>query len=645
MQVISGAPLIDISGSSSGVFSSPSQSFASKFRERVKAAKKVHKRPSAISDPTASPLKTEQLNNARAVAERLKARADGKETGGDPREREIRAVIKEKLKQRGPEPPTPLMLEQKAVNALKEQRMRARADGGGDGGDANAKKLRWIAAKRLKQQQREAELELIGGKSAARVAIIGAGPAGLWLAVLIARKHASFANGPNGPVITKGVNAPTIDVFEKRQPAPSSSKADAESSSRAHGGRSIVLAITQQTNDLLNRNILGATIDRTGGHAFAPTTRIGNIEKILAAEFEKYCAAGFGSLKYGAEGDVGDPDELHSKAKGGYDVVVVATGRRNATDEWRAERDMKTIVEGTAACLVLEFRGAKPSSDGWGSVVASASRAISPGQIFIRPGSDEGRGWVWLVGLPEQLSNAIRDGVQMAREAQKRQQQAQQPEHASLVAALEAVLGRGEGGEQSGRELLPGEASAIEGLKTLDASLKAAGAKAGWTEGSYWRSTSVIHKPTQEGLDNGPTILIGDACCGRPFWLGSTLNGHFADVAMLAQAPCWNAWDWQKEGDQPLRGYLDRMRTLRKCGTGQGGPTFKRPTAEENAKLNFELARRGSKVVAAGPITADLIKSAQAAEMRNKARAVGVSRASLGSSSSMIKVNSRESSR
>ena len=39
MQVISGAPLIDISGSSS-VFNSPSQSFASKFRERVKAAKK-----------------------------------------------------------------------------------------------------------------------------------------------------------------------------------------------------------------------------------------------------------------------------------------------------------------------------------------------------------------------------------------------------------------------------------------------------------------------------------------------------------------------------------------------------------------------------------------------------------------------------
>ena len=260
--------------------------------------------------------------------------------------------------------------------------MRARADGGGDGGDANAKKLRWIAAKRLKQQQREAELELIGGKSAARVAIIGAGPAGLWLAVLIARKHASFANGPNGPVITKGVNAPTIDVFEKRQPAPSSSKPDAESSSRAHGGRSIVLAITQQTNDLLNRNILGATIDRTGGHAFAPTTRIGNIEKILAAEFEKYCAAGF-ACPYGAGGRR-RPRRAAFQSKGGYDVVVVATGRRNATDEWRAERDMKTIVEGTAACLVLEARGCEAvKRDGWGSVAASASRAISPAQIFI----------------------------------------------------------------------------------------------------------------------------------------------------------------------------------------------------------------------------------------------------------------------
>ena len=48
----------------------------------------------------------------------------------------------------------------------------------------------------------------------------------------------------------------------------------------------------------------------------------------------------------------------------------------------------------------------------------------------------------------------------------------------------------------------------------------------------------------------------------------------------------------------------------------------------------------------AGPITADLIKSAQAAEMRNKGEGRWHRQGELyGASSSMIKANSRESSR
>ena len=65
----------------------------------------------------------------------------------------------------------------------------------------------------------------------------------------------------------------------------------------------------------------------------------------------------------------------------------------------------------------------------------------------------------------------------------------------------------------------------------------------------------------------GPTLLVGDACCGRPFWLGSTLNGHLADLAYLVgSTSCWDCWDWASEGAAPFKPFLDRMRATRKCG-------------------------------------------------------------------------------
>ena len=623
--------------------------FAVKLRSKVKAERQNSRKRRVTQQPVSADL----VKTAEAAAGRLRARCDGGEQGGDPRERAARREIKERLRQRGPEPPTPLELEQAAVSALREQRSRARADGGGDGGGKHARALRRKALARLKQKEAEAEAELIGGRPPTRVAIVGAGPTGLWLAVLLARKHASFANSSRGAVISRNANAPTIHVFEKRRPAASAGgdSADGAVSSKAHGGRSIVLAITQQTQDLLNRNLLGTSIDRGGGHAFAPTSRIGDIETILAAEFERYARAGFGELRYGA--DVSEPDALHEAEQGAYDVVIVASGKRHATDEWRAARGMETVVEGVAAAAILEFWGAAPAADGWASVVASASRAISPAQIFVRPGADAGRGWVWLVGLPAELSDAIRDGVQ--------QRTGPAPPQASLTQALQAALhsaaaqreGRGveaaqgteaaeaaeaatgAAGAAAGESALPGEASALAGLRVLDASLRAAGARAGWTEGSYWRSSGIVHAPEP---CVGPTLLIGDACCGRPFWLGSTLNGHFADVVHLASAPCWNAWDWAVDGLQPFRSYLDRMRTLRRCGGG-ALVEFKRPTAEGNAALQWELSRRGLRGAAklGGAIQDDLAKTLAAAEMRNRARAVGVkvNRAGLSSSSSI----------
>ena len=273
--------------------SATSSKAVAKFRDKVRAARGTRKK-----DP----------NAVAAAAARSRQRANSSDLGADARERVNRKTARES------EPPTPLELEQAAVTALREQRARARTDGGGNGGDARARALRREVSRRLKQRALAEETERLSGRSAARVAIVGAGPVGLWLAVLLARKHATFTNGPNGPCISRNRSAPTIDVFERREPAGGRGRSSGGSTnSRAHGGRSIVLAITNATSDLLNRQLLGPTADNCASHAFAPTSRIGEIEQIFAAEFERYAAAGFGRLHYGA--DVPDPDELHTEAR------------------------------------------------------------------------------------------------------------------------------------------------------------------------------------------------------------------------------------------------------------------------------------------------------------------------------------------
>ena len=172
---------------------------------------------------------------------------------------------------------------------------QAREDGGGNGGDEHARQLRREAQARLKQQKADLEAEQSCGRPAARIAIVGAGPAGLWLAVLIARKHSTLVYGANGPRIVRNSNAPTIDIFEARRPF----SGDGDGGAKAHGERQVVLAITQATEGLLNRNLVGVSAAHCGTHAFAPTSRIGELERLLAAEFERYAAAGFGKLQYG----------------------------------------------------------------------------------------------------------------------------------------------------------------------------------------------------------------------------------------------------------------------------------------------------------------------------------------------------------
>ena len=143
------------------------------------------------------------------------------------------------------------------------------------------------------------------GARRAKIAIIGAGPVGLWLAVLIGRETARINATSSGIRIDRLPHSPKIDIYERRK------------GKGQYGTRKFVLAISTATQDLLNR-CLSSDQGLQSHHAFAPSCSINLIESLLFEEYKKYSRAGFGKIFFGARID--NPEDLFYK----YDVVIVA---------------------------------------------------------------------------------------------------------------------------------------------------------------------------------------------------------------------------------------------------------------------------------------------------------------------------------
>merc|ERR1719326_216908 len=55
-------------------------------------------------------------------------------------------------------------------------------------------------------------------------------------------------------------------------------------------------------------------------------------------------------------------------------------------------------------------------------------------------------------------------------------------------------------------------------------------------DASYWSSANVVASyPSVPGC----LVLLGDAACGKPFYTGTTLNGHLQDVVPLVYETNW----------------------------------------------------------------------------------------------------------
>eukprot|EP00929_Paragymnodinium_shiwhaense_P054301 TRINITY_DN27200_c0_g1_i1.p1 TRINITY_DN27200_c0_g1~~TRINITY_DN27200_c0_g1_i1.p1 ORF type:complete len:641 (+),score=122.38 TRINITY_DN27200_c0_g1_i1:161-2083(+) len=383
----------------------------------------------------------------------------------------------------------------------------------------------FLAETRARVRKRQAEHEKVPeGERPVRIAIVGAGPVGLWIAVLLARQHARLFTTQTSVRISKKPLAPEITIFERRTP------------DGGYGSRRVILAMSPASQNLLNSNMTCGR-QQTANHPFSPVCSINLIEACLREELEKYLAAGFGSFRLG-EG-VEAPEKLLEE----FDVVFAATGRRFPDDDWRRSQGMQMRIGQTDEALILKFVR-EPGTDSVSLAdVNSAllSRLDLKGQlsIFLRPGVTEGQGWVWLMGLGCELVSKIRASIE------SRQNDVAASDSFSAAWSQFSI--------KAPRDIV---GSVTAALAMLDEHLKPAEVAARVTEASFWHSEEIIHRVERADGSEGWLVLAGDAAFGRPFHLGNTLNGHFQHATFLTAAP-WTRWfTSERETGTPFRKYV-----------------------------------------------------------------------------------------
>lgn len=388
----------------------------------------------------------------------------------------------------------------------------------------------------------------------ARVAIVGAGPVGLWVAVLLARAHARLFFTASGFRIKRLPGAPDINVFERR------------TDEGGWGSRRIVLAMSNASQDVLNSRLMSER-ELCAHHCFSPTCSINLIESILREEFEKYAASGFGTLHLGHS--VEDPEALLAD----HDVVIVATGRSWPGEEWRRGRDFQLTVGEQDEALILKFV-LQPATDlakTLQEVRSAVGRFEAPDlpMYILRPGTSEEQGWLWVLGLSPHILRHLRGILLQASQEDATASGATQGlKLGSFLQVLTCMPRRKS-------KLL----TALRAAFTyLDKQLRPCEVAPRLTLASYWNSNEVVRR-TQCGSRSGWIVLVGDAACGKPFYFGSNLNGHFQDAMALLSVP-WSQLPSQGEPgaqaraeEEPFKRYAAEYR--RRIAESRGFHTSK----------------------------------------------------------------------
>eukprot|EP00435_Cladocopium_sp_Y103_P046926 s1358_g13.t1 len=183
-----------------------------------------------------------------------------------------------------------------------------------------------------------------------------------------------------------------------------------------------------------------------------------------------------------------------------------------------------------------------------------------PGQpmYILRPGASEDQGWLWIMGLSPDVLNHIRSSIESGS-AQDLPDEPQKSTFASFLEMWKRHSARK--GRVTKAPRVPSKKKAgkhkpqlgpSSALGYLDQLLRPLEVAPRVTLASFWHSKEVVEHVQREDLE-GWIVLAGDAACGKPFYLGTNLNGHFQDSMSLLSAP-WTRWPRRSQGTQDSEG-------------------------------------------------------------------------------------------
>lgn len=323
------------------------------------------------------------------------------------------------------------------------------------------------------------QLAAVGCSSSIKnqIAIIGAGPVGLWVALLLCRQFFPL-NSSQSPVGTVG-----ISIYEKRPLAK-------------HGSRNILLCFSTQTETIINKAL-------SSWKTLAPSVRLCELETLLREELLKYSVVTF---YWEQEVQLGESAGMVNGKH--YDAVFVANGKR-------ANEGRQQVMHCTKATILSYTKGPKPKASVY-------TQSILRNENIIIREFDKAHGWVWLLQYENKKIDPARTYPSF--------KDILDPDHHDYL--LFKTLG----------ETICPEGS-VGVIKT---------------ETSYWGITKEHYIVNEVKNKDGSSIIcyVGDSCCGKPFYLGTTLQFHIYDMVFLITGISWR----HNLEASHFRAYEQRMR-------------------------------------------------------------------------------------
>jgi len=349
-----------------------------------------------------------------------------------------------------------------------------------------------------------------------RVAVVGAGPVGLWAALVLAEKYRKLGNHV---CKRRRPDTPDVVVMEARAASDHCSRTD------------IRIVLSEKTLTLLNR--------KTHSGRFVSGMPVADIEQALLDQLQKISP----ETKVLFNSDVSEPGKM--VADGNFDCVFWAAGRRSLPTSERRKLACEVVSGDSQRVLFVQLNG--PLAGGSVAELLSSDLASKAKQasgcpkltVTLRPGvNDVCTGSLWIHGFPAEMAEAAVAG--------------RSPTMQSIADAVDWALGLAATGVAAPLHLA---------AEALQQRLQPTECSSRWVEASFWSSDRVVCE-----MDGGcPLVLMGDAAMGRPFLTGTTLNHHFWDVFRLIDEV-----DWTHDGtslscgrfDAHGRRYLDMIRRI-----------------------------------------------------------------------------------